>query len=173
MPDIRVYGQVVSDHLFSGKRDYIFSETYPGATTGIYIAKHGKDLYVSWRTWLKEKLNLSLIIILAGVAVLIGYLTFGTGQVSMFSPRGFWALGWIVATIVILLLEIGLVSYAGRAIKGYSFYYFLIHPSVFDAEDITAMSLSAHYALLRSLDNAGVDTSKLRIKNKIHRWSSR
>ncbi|MFC2054843.1 hypothetical protein ACFLV7_11210 [Chloroflexota bacterium] len=43
-------------------------------------------------------------------------------------------------------------------------YYFKIHPTLFDEEDITAMSLTVHKSLLRALDNSGIDISKLRIK---------
>jgi len=42
--------------------------------------------------------------------------------------------------------------------------YFFIEPNVFDAEDITAMSLSVHKSVLRALDSAGIDSSKLRLK---------
>lgn len=170
MPDIESGELTANAGLSSGKRDYIFSVTYPGATTAIYIAKHGKDLYVSWRTWLAAQLNKLLILIMLGLAVWGGYATFGTRQVGggLFS-YGYtetWALGWIASSIVILLLEIWLVSSASRMVKGNPFTFFFIEPNVFDAEDITAMSLSAHYAILRSLDNAGIDTSKLRIKEK-------
>ena len=97
-------------------------------------------------------------------------LSIGTRQInagfSSLSFQGQWGAGWVVITIIVLLFEFSVVAAVGRLVKGYSYYYFFNHPTVFDAEDITAMSLSAHYALIRSLDNAGIDTSKLRIKEK-------
>lgn len=171
MPETSLKGQVAHNGKWSEKRDYVFIRTYPGATTAIYIGKHGKDLYVSWRTWLAAQLNGFLIVILLGIAVLGGYLTFGTRQVSggFFNPYSYtetWVFGWAASSIVILLLEVWLVSFAGRVVKGNPYAFFFIEPNVFDAEDISAMSLSAHKTILRSLDNAGIDTSKLRIKEK-------
>ncbi len=64
----------------------------------------------------------------------------------------------------IAVLGFILLGIAGRIIKGRFFAYFFIEPNVFDAEDITAMSLSVHKSIIRSLDDAGIDISKLRVK---------
>jgi hypothetical protein len=53
---------------------------------------------------------------------------------------------------------------AGRVLRGSAWVFFIIQPNVFDAEDITAMSLSAHKSILRALDGSGIDISKLRLK---------
>jgi hypothetical protein len=52
------------------------------------------------------------------------------------------------------------------------FRYFYVEPNLFDADDITAMSLSAHKSLIRALDKAGIDASKLRLKQSFKggRW---
>ena len=42
--------------------------------------------------------------------------------------------------------------------------FFVIEPNLFDADDITAMSLTAHKSLLRAMDSSGIDMSKLRLK---------
>jgi hypothetical protein len=39
-------------------------------------------------------------------------------------------------------------------------------PSIFDADDITAMNLSVHKSMLRALDQEGIDSSKLRLKGE-------
>ena len=44
----------------------------------------------------------------------------------------------------------------------------LKEPSLFDAEDITAMNLSIHKSLLRALDQGGIDSSRLRLKGEFH-----
>lgn len=172
MPEIRLGDVIANDGSFNKKRNYIISKTDPGATTAIYIAQHGKDLYVSWRTWLAATLNIGLIIVLLIVAALGGYFSFGTREVmggsflSSYTYTQTWAAGWIGASTVLLLLEVLFLTWAGRVTKGNPYAYFFLEPTVFDGEDITAMSLSVHYAILRSLDNAGIDTSKLRIKEK-------
>ena len=57
-----------------------------------------------------------------------------------------------------------LVALYGFFTKLNFLYYFKIHPTLFDDEDITAMSLTVHKSLLRALNNSGIDISKLRIK---------
>jgi hypothetical protein len=64
------------------------------------------------------------------------------------------------------LIEIFIVSKIGELRKQDPLAYFYVTPTVFDADDVAAMSLSAHYALLRALDQSGIDTSDLRIKEK-------
>ena len=69
------------------------------------------------------------------------------------------ATAWLVVAAFVLAV-------AGKFFKGSYTAYFFIEPNIFDAEDISEMSLAAHYSILRSLDKAGIDTSKLRIKQK-------
>jgi len=172
MPDINLAERVAHNKTYSEKRDYIFSNTSPGATTAIYIAQHGKDLYVSWRTWLAPVLNKVLLLILFLISVLLGYSTFGTRQQyggSLFNSYSYsetWVEGWLAATLGFLILGSFLIMMVGKILKDDPLAFFFIEPNVFDAEDITAMSLSAHYAILRSLDHSGIDTSKLRLKEK-------
>jgi hypothetical protein len=73
-------------------------------------------------------------------------------------------LGWVLATLGFLILFVFLMATVGRLIKGDNLAYFFIEPSWFDAEDITAMGLSVHKSILRSLDASGIDISKLRLK---------
>jgi len=80
------------------------------------------------------------------------------------SSTDFSLFGWIGATIGFAILAAVILGVAGRVLKGSFWAYFFIEPSLFDAEDITAMSLSAHKSLLRALDSVGIESSKLRIK---------
>jgi hypothetical protein len=168
MPDIALDNKVGYVSLISkDRRDYIVSETFPGARTTIYIAQHGNDLYASWRTWIEPKINWNLWKwILIGAAVL-GFLTGGIQQSNSFygpSQTNFSLIGWIGAMIGYLVLTAIVLAVVGRVIKGNFLAYFFIEPNVFDAEDITAMSLSVHKSVLRALDSAGIDSSKLRLK---------
>src|SRR5687767_4887571 len=58
MPDIKVKqakGHVgVASQVMGNTRNYVTTTTYPGVTTTVYIGKHGKDLYVSWCTFIKR-----------------------------------------------------------------------------------------------------------------------
>jgi len=151
------------------RRDYIVSETDPGATTTIYIAQYGKDLYASWRTWIQYVLNWDLLKWFVGAAVVFGLFGGGIRQGGGFlgpQETTFSFGGWIAATVAWLIGFAILLAIAGRVIKGSFLAYFFVEPNIFDAEDITAMSLAAHYSVLRALDKAGIDTSQLRIKQK-------
>src|SRR5574341_1171942 len=67
MPEVhinRIKGMVGLLAFDRSKRNYIITATYPGATTTIYISPHGKDLYVSWATYVKAMLNLKLLMLL-------------------------------------------------------------------------------------------------------------
>jgi hypothetical protein len=170
MPDIQLGKNMAYDPNHINNREYILAKTNPGVTTTIYISKHGKDLYVSWRTWLKPVLNSGVFILIGIISAILGYASFGTHQVggSLFI-RGItqtWIEGWAGSTFVYFLLGLLLVSFLAKIFKGDPFAYFFIEPSIFDADDISAMSLSVHKSILRSLDQEGIDISKLRLKEK-------
>jgi hypothetical protein len=170
MPDINTkrrsgYVSLVSKE----RRDYIVSTTKPGATTSIFIAQYGKDLYASWRTRIQLVLNWELLISVTIGVVIIAFFTGGIRQSGgFFGPQqtAFSISGWFFATIGLLLFAAVVIAIAGRVIKGDFLAYFFIEANIFDAEDITAMSLAAHYSVLRALDQSGIDTTKLRIKQK-------
>jgi hypothetical protein len=110
----------------------------------------------------------ALILIIAAV---IGFLTGGIERQGgdFFDSGGDTIIsfsGWIINSVVLALFLGFLVGIAGRIFKGSFSAYYFIEPNLFDAEDITAMGLSAHKTLLRSLDNSGIDVSKLRLKQK-------
>ena len=170
MPEIQVSKKtgyvslVASEH-----RAYTIATTSPGATTTIYVGKHGKDLYISWRTFIRPVINQGVVIILLFASVVLGLITGGIQQSGggLFGGQSrtyFSMTGFLFYTVIFLLLAILIVAIAGRIWKGNFLAFFFIEPNVFDADDITAMSLSAHKSLIRALDNAGIDVTKLRLK---------
>ena len=58
------------------------------------------------------------------------------------------------------------VAIAGIFLRRNILAFILKEPSLFDQEDITAMSLTVHKTLLHALDMTGIDVSKLRIKGE-------
>ncbi len=170
MPGIRVSAKTgYASHMASDRREYTVITTSPGATTLTYIGKHGKDLYTSWRTFIQPVLNKQVLLIALGISAALGLFTGGINESGggMFggpSQTSFSFLGWIGATIGFAILTAVILGIAGRVMKGSFWAYFFIEPSLFDADDITAMSLSAHKSLLRALDSVGIESSKLRIK---------
>jgi len=150
MPSIKYKDGLVSfDLMKTEKRRYALLKTDPGVTTTMDIGEHGTDLYVSWRTYIKPTINVLTIVVLIVFGIIIG----GLGEHFVFFLLGF------VGGAVLLWM-------AGAGIFRDPYKFFLDDVTVFDAEDITALSLSAHHALLSALDQTGIDTSKLRIKEK-------
>lgn len=72
----------------------------------------------------------------------------------------------IPTTLEILGAFLVLAALMGLLLRKNIWTFILKEPSIFDAEDITAMNLSVHQSIIRSLDNAGVDITKLRIKQR-------
>lgn len=167
MPNIGLGNKIGYVSLISSKeRDYVIAERNPGAVTTVYISQHGTDLYASWRTYFAPQLNKDLLYALLGISAVLGLLTGGLGTSSLFGyyGDGFSFFGWIIFTILFLLLGTFLVSLAGKYLKGYESAFFFVQENVFDSDDITAMSLSVHKSIIRSLDKSGIDVSKLRLK---------
>ena len=149
MPDIKISSQSGYDKVLGdGKRPYVILQMHPGVTTTMYVDAHGTDLYVSWRTYIKPVINR---------LTLIGLIIFGVIMAFQFDVVGFF-LGLVGGAVLLWI--------AGATLHQNPLKYFLVDVTIFDAEDITALSLSAHYSLLRALDQMGIDTSKLRIKEK-------
>lgn len=172
MPAIKI-SQIAGyvTELGGERREYGITQTSPGATTTIYISNHGKDLYTSWRTFIKPVLNILAILVMFVIAGTLGIIALANEvNVREFSDyinyfdRWFSFTGWVLRSILVLLFEFLIVAVVGRVMKGNFLAYFFIEPTVFDAEDITAMSLSAHKTLLRALDSSGIDVTKLRLK---------
>jgi len=164
-----------------GHRDYVITSTFPGVTTTIYIAKHGNDLFASWRTFIRTTINETYMMIYSGIALslvfLQGIITGGSwtaylkgdftnlvsilSSIQQFIKAIFILIAFSIPVFVIILV---LVIIAGIILKRNIFAFILKEPSLFDQEDITAMSLTVHKTMLRSLDMAGIDVSKLRLK---------
>jgi hypothetical protein len=138
------------------RRQYVSTETYPGVTTMIYIREHGKDLYASWRTFIRPVLNTIVLWIIGGISLFLGVLSSSTSR----NPGEAFIGGLIGGVILISFL----MALAGHYIKGDLLAFFLIEPNYFDVDDIIAMSVSVHYSVQRALDKAGIDTAKLRLK---------
>ncbi len=170
MPRIRFYKANGYSSLLTGeKRLYSITHISPGVSTTVYISKHGQDLFTSWRTFIKPVLNQTVFWLLVIGAAILGLLTFGTHQTGggFFgepAQTSFYFVGWLVSTIFFAILGGGIIGIVGRFWRGNFLSLFFIQPTVFDAEDITAMSLSVHKTILRALDSVGIDITKLRLK---------
>jgi hypothetical protein len=166
MPEIKVEKKFAKPKVIgsSEQRKFLVTSTAPGASTMVYVAKHGKDLFVTWRTFIKPVLNWKVLAGMVGVAWILGSLAF---FVALFNTRFITAFQTsFTIGVALIILQIIILLILGAQIKGYSLAFFFVEPTYFDVDDITAMSFSAHYSILRALDKAGIDTTKLRLKRE-------
>ena len=175
MPDVRVEPVKANVGFLSENRPYIITTTSPGVTTAIYIARHGKDLYVSWRTHVRGVINWRLLAVLAAMALLptlcISPCLFVANlATSITNPFGngpnLGSIGSAIAPLIgigfgFFLTELLLVALAGYFFRGNFLIFFFVEPTIFDAEDVAAMSLSAHKAIQNAVEKAGVHASLL------------
>ncbi len=160
MPDVKTANKNgYVDLSAPGYREYVVTTTFPGVTTVIYVAQHGKDLYTSWKTFIRPVINGALMVVLVIASFILGIFQAGAAPVFINSGMVF-LIGWIGSLIFLCLL----IAAAGYIFKRSVLAYFFVEPSYFDADDVTAMSLSVHYSILRALDKAGIESAKLRLK---------
>jgi hypothetical protein len=162
MPNIRISENTGHVGISSSeRRHYTITTTSPGATTTIYIGEHGEDLYASWRTYLQPILSWLILVIIFLIALIISVLPLNEANSTRYRYE---FTDWLIVFVLAIIIQMLVVAIAGRIFKGRFSAFFIIEPNVFDAEDITAMGLSAHKSILRALDSAGIDVSKLRVK---------
>lgn len=91
------------------ERPYIVTSKYPGFTTAIYVDSHGKDLYVSWKTYLKPPITIENALIAIAAAACIGIvfnvlLRISQGALFRYPVRtSVFSMGIFVVEMLILL----------------------------------------------------------------------
>jgi hypothetical protein len=64
LPEIQIEEVTIREGILSSLvREYNITTTFPGARTTIFIQKHGKDLFASWRSFIRPTLNWTLMLI--------------------------------------------------------------------------------------------------------------
>ncbi len=151
MPDVEVTKKIAKPSSFSSveQRKYIVTSTAPGVSTAIYIGAHGKDLFVSWRTFIKPVVNSTLLLFIFCIAVSISFLVSSTRFLSTLTDRYSYSgnpfaealLTGFLTFIACVIIPITIIAFLGMQIKKYSLAYFFVEPTYFNSDDITAMSL--------------------------------
>lgn len=178
MPEVQLaqVDGIIRANLTLEHRPHILALTYPGATTTLYVSPHGSDLYVAWRTFIRRILNKRTIVVMMLVAVALSLFTgVGASFESLVSEDNQWGILGTLATLCCgIILPLVLIFIGEWAVLiGLGFWLFrdpfallYVQPSLFDADDITAMSLTVHYAIKKALEQADIDTALLRTKTE-------
>ena len=74
--------------------------------------------------------------------------------------------GSLAAPLIAIMLSVFFMWFGWNAAKALGVSYLYENPSLFDADDTIAVSLSVHKSLLHALDQVGIDTSQLRLHNE-------
>lgn len=141
-------------------------------TLVVYVAKQGKDLYVSWRAFIQAQISPVKIAMFAAAAVLLALIVpyhlrvVGQTQVSPFMPVQddfFTSLINFTATIVVYALVIGLfVVWRGFFYNRGDFLALVREPlNELQVDDIASLANAVHKSVLFAAEQIGVDVAKL------------
>jgi hypothetical protein len=160
MKDVNVglfncFVSITSDEL----RRNTIALSKPGFSTMVYITASGDDLFVSWKSFYKPVLNINTMLIIGFLAGILSLII--TLRLDFL---GFW--GWLIITILLFLQGLNLGEQVGQIFKGDRYALFITEPNWFDVDNVKAMNLTIHKTLIRSLDEKGIDISKLRLKQE-------
>jgi len=176
MPDVRITRSSYTHSEMGGPsqtRFYTLTGTYPKGTTYIYVGDHGQDLLVSWRTFVKPVANIENFLAIGLISFFIAFFVgWGVNSMSRYSILGtplYDGFGLQLTCFTFTfgffaLLFASLFALAGRVLHGDISYYFQRQPTLFDIDDITAMSITVHKSLLSALETVGIEKDLLRLK---------
>lgn len=184
MPDVKLSKVWGFTNLIGQNTDrpYIIATTHPAATVYVYVEQHGADLYVSWRSFIKNKfrwwVKALALLALIGVSALTILSALSSGGATASSASGtnlspflttICGGGMVFCCSLSGLLTIGipilmLMAIAGYYLQGNIFYYLFYDPTIFDVEDVNAMQLTVDKTLREALRGVGIDPAFLRVK---------
>jgi hypothetical protein len=161
------------------KRIYYMIRRVP-ALVAVYIAGLGSDLYVSWRLFVKapiSKWRVAAWLLTAAVFPLcnilfsvlmsvsfIGYGGLGQSIQALILMLVFGMIGFVVGTLTIAAVLALIAGLLGYWVARDFLYFWRVPLNEFHEDDIAALTVSVHKALLGAVDAVGIDTKLLRIK---------
>lgn len=150
-------------------RQCLLIEKYPGIQTLIFTNKHGNDLYTCWRTFISRVINWAIIYIAIALSFALGAILEATDFLGLGILTGdyynqFDFGGWMIFSLVFLFIANALLTTFGQLLKGDPLAYITIEKSLFDSDNISALNMTVHKTLIRTLDNSGIDITNLRLK---------
>ena len=162
MPETSVNPTIISPTYGNKKRKYIVVEMPNGATVATYVGAFGKDLYAKWDVFVKPLLNMTVIYILLGIGGLFGLISafgkdyYGNTNFSFISLVATFV-GWVIGGAI-------LIAIAGFVLRRNILAFFFKQLDEFDLDDIAALTIATHKAMLSALDIVGIKANVLRIK---------
>ncbi len=155
-----------SERLFSKEREYLVLRHPDGGRITIYLSAYGRDLYISWDLWLTIVLNWRLIRWMLGASIVFGppfWLVTGfAGGLNIVVAVALSAMTFVL-NVALLVTCVGLL---GKFLKNNWLQFLLAEVDEFAIQEIRALMLVAHKALLHSVDTVGIAANLLRVKER-------
>ncbi len=129
-------------------------------TAAVFFGARGSDLLVSWDVYVKVVFKWLYLAIMVGAAAFISLILSLFGGYPFLVFLGVWistAISW-VGLIVVIAALLGLI------LKGNLLFFFVEVAGKFGEDDISALTLAVHQCLLKAVEDAGLDASKMRLK---------
>jgi hypothetical protein len=168
-------GTLVSSELITpstgGKmRSYIIAEMNNGATVAAYFGSFGKDLYAKWDIYRKNIINEPVLYSCLAFSGLLGLLV-GNWFNNIFGGFGLggfiaFLIGFLLGSIPFFIIQLISLVFIGIIIKQSGFGFIFKEMDEFDIDDMGALTLAVHKAMLDTLDAIGIETQALRMKEK-------
>jgi len=169
-PGTLVSSELITPSTGRRMRSYIVTEMDNGATVAAYFGSFGKDLYAKWDIYVKKIINKPVVYSILALSGLQG-LTTGAALGSLASAFrgggfGVFIFGFLFGAIMAFVPLVLSVGFAGFIIKQSFFGFIFNEMDEFDIDDMGALTLAVHKAMLDTLDAIGIETQALRMKEK-------
>ncbi len=157
------------------ERPFLLIRLASGATIAVHTGAVGRDLYASWNLYVRPVIHWKRLGLMAGVAAGINALMVLASIAAglSLSARSVLAGGWVVLGSLVgglilfgitLTLFFALAGIVSRITLGNALAFAFQEVNPVEYDDISAMALAVHHAMLRALDTVGVDIEVLRLK---------
>ncbi len=159
MPDVRYKTVNLTTQGWRGRqRTYYFAQTSTGATMVVHIGPYGRDLYVSWKLFLRPVWDWMKILLLFGLILGTGFFA-GFEQNPWTGRYEFSITRWFFASLIVFLIMVGTLMLDALTSRRNPLAYFAKSLDLPDVDEIMAMALAIHYSLVQALGMAGVDVT--------------
>jgi hypothetical protein len=167
MPGVQLVSQSMKAKGIMGEtRPFNLAYGKAGATVAIQIHSFGSNLFMAWSLYIRPIINwwtIGTILVVAAITTFI----LNPNSLERLGSGGLIDVLPICLVFGFALTGLSLiVAMIGRVMRSNAWAFFFEEVDSFVADDITAMTLSVHKAILEAVDEVGLDANSLRAKRE-------